>query len=203
MGLQKLAAMGLATVLCCGGCGGLTPEETAEVRGGLQQAKEGVQDALAQTGEIWESAQAEMAEEMAKINWAQEILTPQANTEQKKLRFCYTNAAGEQMEVPDTNALLEELHADTWTRIEALPEGAVEERVFEIRQQATIQLGETVSQTDYEIAQMTVYTDGTDGYVVLDILDGITKFLDIVISKENFTAVYAVKEDVIAVLQQA
>lgn len=144
-----------------------------------------------------------MAEEMAKINWAQEILTPQANTEQKKLRFCYTNAAGEQMEVPDTNALLEELHADTWTRIEALPEGAVEERVFEIRQQATIQLGETVSQTDYEIAQMTVYTDGTDGYVVLDILDGITKFLDIVISKENFTAVYAVKEDVIAVLQQA
>ena len=100
--------------------------------------------------------------------------------------------------VEDMDAFLEAIHVSDWTKVDALPGDVTESGTFALRQNATIELGETVSNTDYKIAQMTVYKEG---YVTLEILDGMTKYLDILILKENFVAVYQVPEDVAAYLQ--
>ena len=96
------------------------------------------------------------------------------------------------------DAFLEAIQVSKWTKVDALPGDVTESGTFALRQNATIELGETVSNTDYKIAQMTVYKEG---YVTLEILGGMTKYLDILIPKENFVAVYQVPEDVAAYLQ--
>ena len=131
--------------------------------------------------------------EMAKINWAEKIFLEE-DSDGKPVRV--VNSDGTTVE--DMDAFLEAIQVSDWTKVDALPADVTESGTFALRQNATIKLGETVSNTDYKIAQMTVYKEG---YVTLEILDGMTKYLDILIPKENFVAVYQVPEDVAAYLQ--
>lgn len=191
MKIWKIA--GVLSFCMLAGCGNLSAEEEQQLKDGLQDASQQLGSAMEQAGEAWDKAQAEIEVEMAKINWAEKIFTEE-NSDGKPVRV--VNSDGTTVE--DMDAFLEEIQVSDWTKVDALPDDATERGTFALRQNATIKLGETVSNTDYKIAQMTVYKEG---YVTLEILDGMTKYLDILIPKENFVAVYQVPEDVAAYLQ--
>lgn len=191
MKIWKIA--GVLSFCMLAGCGNLSAEEEQQLKDGLQDASQQLGSAMEQAGEAWDKAQAEIEVEMAKINWAEKIFTEE-NSDGKPVRV--VNSDGTTVE--DMDAFLEEIQVSDWTKVDALPDDATERGTFALRQNATIELGETVSNTDYKIAQMTVYKEG---YVTLEILDGMTKYLDILIPKENFVAVYQVPEDVAAYLQ--
>ena len=175
------------------GCGNLSTEDEQQLKDGLQEASQQLGSAMEQAGEAWDKAQAEIEAEMAKINWAEKIFMEE-NSDGKPVRVVKSDGTT----VEDMDAFLEAIQVSKWTKVDALPGDVTESGTFALRQNATIELGETVSNTDYKIAQMTVYKEG---YVTLEILDGMTKYLDILIPKENFVAVYQVPEDVAAYLQ--
>ena len=191
MKIWKIA--GVLSFCMLAGCGNLSAGDEQQLKDGLQDASQQLGSAMEQAGEAWDKAQAEIEVEMAKINWAEKIFTEE-NSDGKPVRV--VNSDGTTVE--DMDAFLEEIQVSDWTKVDALPDDATERGTFALRQNATIELGETVSNTDYKIAQMTVYKEG---YVTLEILDGMTKYLDILIPKENFVAVYQVPEDVAAYLQ--
>lgn len=191
MKIWKMA--GVLSLCMLAGCGNLSAEEEQQLKDGLQDASQQLGGVMEEAGAAWEKAQAEIEAEMAKINWAEKIFTEE-NSDGKPVRVVKSD--GTTME--DMDAFLEAIHVSDWTKVDALPEDVTESGTFALRQNATIKLGETVSNTDYKIAQMTVYKEG---YVTLEILDGMTKYLDIFIPKENFVAVYQVPEDVAAYLQ--
>ena len=180
MKIWKIA--GVLSLCTLAGCGNLSAEDEQQLKDGLEEA-----------GAAWDKAQAEIEAEMAKINWAEKIFTEE-NSDGKPVRVIKSDGTT----VEDMDAFLEAIHVSDWTKVDALPGDVTESGTFALRQNATIELGETVSNTDYKIAQMTVYKEG---YVTLEILDGMTKYLDILIPKENFVAVYQVPEDVAAYLQ--
>ena len=175
------------------GCGNLSAADEQQLKDGLQDASQQLGSAMEQAGAAWDKAQAEIEAEMAKINWAEKIFLEE-DSDGKPVRV--VNSDGTTVE--DMDAFLEAIQVSDWTKVDALPADVTESGTFALRQNATIKLGETVSNTDYKIAQMTVYKEG---YVTLEILDGMTKYLDILIPKENFVAVYQVPEDVAAYLQ--
>ena len=175
------------------GCGNLSAEDEQQLKDGLQEASQQLGGVMEEAGAAWDKAQAEIEAEMAKINWAEKIFTEE-NSDGKPVRVIKSDCTT----VEDMDAFLEAIHVSDWTKVDALPGDVTESGTFTLRQNATIELGETVSNTDYKIAQMTVYKEG---YVTLEILDGMTKYLDILIPKENFVAVYQVPEDVAAYLQ--
>lgn len=191
MKIWKMA--GILSLCLLAGCGNLSAEEEKQVQDGLQEASKQIGSAVEQAGEAWDKAQAEIEKEMAKINWAEEIFAPK-DPDSKPVRVVQADGT----EMADMDAFVEAIHVSDWTKVEALPENVTKKGTFALRQNATIHLGETVSNTDYKIAQMTVYEEG---YVTLEILDGMTKYLDMLIPKENFVAVYQVPEDVAAYLQ--
>lgn len=191
MKIWKMA--GVLSLCMLAGCGNLSAEEEQQLKDGLQDASQQLGSAMEQAGEAWDKAQAEIEAEMAKINWAEKIFMEE-NSDGKPVRVVKSDGTT----VEDMDAFLEEINVSKWTKVDALPADVTESGTFSLRQNATIKLGETVSNTDYKIAQMTVYKEG---YVTLEILDGMTKYLDILIPKENFVAVYQVPEDVAAYLQ--
>lgn len=193
MKIWKMA--GILSLCMLAGCGNLSAEEEKQLQNGLQEASQQLGDAMEQAGAAWDKAQAEMEEQMAKINWAEVIFSPK-DSEKKSLRAVKEDGTA----VEDMDAFLESIHVSDWTKVDALPQKVTETASFALRQNATIKLGETVSNTDYKIAQMTVYEEG---YVTLEILDGMTKYMDILVPKENFTAIYQVPEDVAAYLQDS
>lgn len=191
MKIWKIA--GVLSFCMLAGCGNLSAGDEQQLKDGLQDASQQLGSAMEQAGEAWDKAQAEIEAEMAKINWAEKIFLEE-DSDGKPVRV--VNSDGTTVE--DMDAFLEEIQVSDWTKVDALPDDVTESGTFALRQNATIKLGETVSNTDYKIAQMTVYKEG---YVTLEILDGMTKYLDILIPKENFVAVYQVPEDVAAYLQ--
>lgn len=191
MKIWKIA--GVLSFCMLAGCGNLSAEEEQQLKDGLQDASQQLGSAMEQAGEAWDKAQAEIEVEMAKINWAEKIFTEE-NSDGKPVRVVKSDGTT----VEDMDAFREAIQVSDWAKVDALPEDVTESGTFSLRQNATIKLGETVSNTDYKIAQMTVYKEG---YVTLEILDGMTKYLDILIPKENFVAVYQVPEDVAAYLQ--
>lgn len=184
---------GVLSLCMVAGCGNLSAAEEQQLKDGLQDASRQLGSAMEQAGEAWGKAQWEIEREMAKINWAEKIFLEESS-DGKPVRVVKSDGTT----VEDMDAFLEEINVSKWTKVDALPEDVTEGGTFALRQNATIKLGETVSDTDYKIAQMTVYEEG---YVTLEILDGMTKYLDILIPKENFVAVYQVSEDVAAYLQ--
>ena len=191
MKIWKIA--GVLSFCMLAGCGNLSAEEEQQLKDGLQDASQQLGSAMEQAGEAWDKAQAEIEAEMAKINWAEKIFLEE-DSDGKPVRVVKSDGAT----VEDMDAFLEAIQVSDWTKVDALPADVTESGTFALRQNVTIKLGETVSNTDYKIAQMTVYKEG---YVTLEILDGMTKYLDILIPKENFVAVYQVPEDVAAYLQ--
>lgn len=191
MKIWKIA--GVLSFCMLAGCGNLSAADEQQLKDGLQDASQQLGSAMEQAGEAWDKAQAEIEAEMAKINWAEKIFLEE-NSDGKPVRVVKSDGTT----VEDMDAFLEEINVSKWTKVDALPADVTESGTFSLRQNATIKLGETVSNTDYKIAQMTVYKEG---YVTLEILDGMTKYLDILIPKENFVAVYQVPEDVAAYLQ--
>lgn len=191
MKIWKIA--GVLSFCMLAGCGNLSAADEQQLKDGLQDASQQLGSAMEQAGEAWDKAQAEIEAEMAKINWAEKIFMEE-NSDGKPVRVVKSDGTT----VEDMDAFLEEINVSKWTKVDALPADVTESGTFSLRQNATIKLGETVSNTDYKIAQMTVYKEG---YVTLEILDGMTKYLDILIPKENFVAVYQVPEDVAAYLQ--
>lgn len=191
MKIWKIA--GVLSLSMLAGCGNLSPENEQQLKDGLQDASQQLGSVMEEAGEAWEKAQAEIEAEMEKINWAEKIFLEE-NSDGKSVRVVKSDGTT----VEDMDAFLEEINVSKWTKVDALPTDVTEGGTFALRQNATIKLGETVSNTDYKIAQMTVYEEG---YVTLEILDGMTKYLDILIPKENFVAVYQVPEDVAAYLQ--
>lgn len=191
MKIWKIA--GVLSFCMLAGCGNLSAGDEQQLKDGLQDASQQLGSAMEQAGEAWDKAQAEIEAEVAKINWAEKIFLEE-DSDGKPVRV--VNSDGTTVE--DMDAFLEEIQVSDWTKVDALLADATESGTFALRQNATIKLGETVSNTDYKIAQMTVYKEG---YVTLEILDGMTKYLDILIPKENFVAVYQVPEDVAAYLQ--
>ena len=191
MKIWKMA--GVLSLCMLAGCGNLSAADEQQLKDGLQDASQQLGSAMEQAGEAWDKAQAEIEAEMAKINWAEKIFLEE-NSDGKPVRVVKSDGTT----VEDMDAFLEEINVSKWTKVDALPADVTESGTFSLRQNATIKLGETVSNTDYKIAQMTVYKEG---YVTLEILDGMTKYLDILIPKENFVAVYQVPEDVAAYLQ--
>lgn len=177
---KKIAVVFMVVLGLCG-CSSLTPEQQ-------EQIKQETGAAIEQAGEVWNQAQTAIAEEMSKIDWAQDIFQPQT-AEDKKLTIYFSDGTVAE----DTNTFIENLQVSQWQKQTQLPEGLQEKVSFDLRQDATVQLGDTVSNTNYKIAKMTVYADG---YVSLQILESMTKYMDIVIPKENFTAVYQVPEEV-------
>lgn len=177
---KKIAVAAMAVFGLCG-CSNLTQEQQ-------EQIKQEAGAAIEQAGEVWNQAQTAIAEEMSKIDWAQDIFQPQT-AEDKKLTIYQKDGTV----ADDTNIFIENLQIAQWQKQNELPAGVQEQTSFDLRQDATIQLGDTVSNTNYKIAKMTVYTDG---YVTLEILESMTKYMDIVIPKENFIAVYQVPEEV-------
>lgn len=191
MKIWKMA--GVLSLCLLAGCGNLSADEEKQLQDGLQEASQQIGSAMEQAGEAWDKAQAEIEAEMAKINWAEKIFL-EKDSDGKPVRVVKSDGTT----VDDMDAFLDAIQVSQWTKLEVLPEDVTEGGTFALRQNATIQLGDTVSDTDYKIAQMTVYEEG---YVTLEILDGMTKYLDILIPKENFTAVYEVPKDVAAYLQ--
>lgn len=191
MKIWKIA--GVLSLCTLAGCGNLSAEDEQQLKDGLQEACQQLGGVMEEAGAAWDKAQAEIEAEMAKINWAEKIFTEE-NSDGKPVRVIKSDGTT----VEDMDAFLEAIHVSDWTKVDALPGDVTESGTFALRQNATIELGETVSNTDYKIAQMTVYKEG---YVTLEILDGMTKYLDILIPKENFVAVYQVPEDVAAYLQ--
>ena len=191
MKIWKIA--GVLSLCMLAGCGNLSAQEEQQLKDGLQDASQQLGGVMEEAGAVWEKAQAEIEAEMAKINWAEKIFTEQ-NSDGKPVRVVKSDGTA----VEDMDAFLDAIQVSNWTKVDALPADVTEGGTFALRQNATIELGETVSNTDYKIAQMTVYKEG---YVTLEILDGMTKYLDIFIPKENFVAVYQVPEDVAAYLQ--
>lgn len=191
MKIWKIA--GVLSLCMLAGCGNLSAADEQQLKDGLQDASQQLGSAMEQAGEAWDKAQAEIEAEMAKINWAEKIFLEE-DSDGKPVRVVKSDGTT----VEDMDAFLEEINVSKWTKVDALPADVTESGTFSLRQNATIKLGETVSNTDYKIAQMTVYKEG---YVTLEILDGMTKYLDILIPKENFVAVYQVPEDVAAYLQ--
>lgn len=191
MKIWKIA--GVLSLCTLAGCGNLSAEDEQQLKDGLQEASQQLGGVMEEAGAAWDKAQAEIEAEMAKINWAEKIFTEE-NSDGKPVRVIKSDGTT----VEDMDAFLEAIHVSDWTKVDALPGDVTESGTFALRQNATIELGETVSNTDYKIAQMTVYKEG---YVTLEILDGMTKYLDILIPKENFVAVYQVPEDVAAYLQ--
>ena len=187
MKIWKIA--GVLSLCTLAGCGNLSAEDEQQLKDGLQEASQQLGGVMEEAGAAWDKAQAEIEAEMAKINWAEKIFTEE-NSDGKPVRVIKSDGTT----VEDMDAFLEAIHVSDWTKVDALPGDVTESGTFALRQNATIELGETVSNTDYKIAQMTVY-------VTLEILDGMTKYLDILIPKENFVAVYQVPEDVAAYLQ--
>lgn len=187
MKIWKIA--GVLSLCMLAGCGNLSAEDEQQLKDGLQEASQQLGGVMEEAGAAWDKAHAEMA----KINWAEKIFTEE-NSDGKPVRVIKSDGTT----VEDMDAFLEAIHVSDWTKVDALPGDMTESGTFALRQNATIELGETVSNTDYKIAQMTVYKEG---YVTLEILDGMTKYLDILIPKENFVAVYQVPEDVAAYLQ--
>lgn len=191
MKIWKIA--GVLSFCMLAGCGNLSAGDEQQLKDGLQDASQQLDSAMEQAGEAWDKAQAEIEAEMAKINWAEKIFMEE-NSDGKPVRVVKSDGTT----VEDMDAFREAIQVSDWTKVDALPADVTESGTFSLRQNATIKLGETVSNTDYKIAQMTVYKEG---YVTLEILDGMTKYLDILIPKENFVAVYQVPEDVAAYLQ--
>lgn len=177
---QKIAAISLVVFGLCG-CSNLTQEQQ-------EQIKQETSAAIEQAGEVWNQAQSAIAEEMSQMDWAKDIFEPQTAADKKLTIYRNDGTVAE-----DTNTFIENLQVSQWQKQTQLPEGLQEQASFDLRQDATLQLGDTVSNTNYKIAKMTVYTDG---YVTLEILESMTKYLDIVIPQENFTAVYQVPEEV-------
>lgn len=192
MKIWKMA--GVLSLSMLAGCGNLSSADKQQLKDGLQDASQQLGGVMEEAGAAWEKAQAEIEKEMAKINWAEKIFLEE-NSEGKPVRVVKSDGTT----VEDLGAFREEIQVSKWTKVDALPADVTESGTFALRQNATIELGETVSNTDYKIAQMTVYKEG---YVTLEILDGMTKYLDILIPKENFVAVYQVPEDVAAYLQE-
>lgn len=192
MKIWKMA--GVLSLCMLAGCGNLSAADEQQLKDGLQDASQQLGSAMEQAGEAWDKAQAEIEAEMAKINWAEKIFMEE-NSDGKPVRVVKSDGTT----VEDIDAFREAIHVSDWTKVDTLPADVTESGTFALRQNATIKLGETVSDTDYKIAQMTVYKEG---YVTLEILDGMTKYLDILIPKENFVAVYQVPEDVAAYLQK-
>lgn len=184
MKIWKMA--GVLSLCMLAGCGNFSAEEEKQ----LQDASQQLGSAMEQVGEAWDKAQAEVEKEMEKINWAEAIFVPKDST----IRVVKSDGTA----LGDMDAFYEALCISDWTKIEALPQEATECASFALRRNSTIKLGEAVSNTDYKIAQMTVYEEG---YVTLKILEDMAKYLDILIPKENFVAVYQVPEDVAAYLQ--
>lgn len=191
MKIWKIA--GVLSFCMLAGCGNLSAADEQQLKDGLQDASQQLGSAMEQAGEAWDKAQAEIEAEMAKINWAEKIFLEE-NSDGKPVRVVKSDGTT----VEDMDAFREAIQVSDWTKVDTLPADVTESGTFSLRQNATIELGETVSNTDYKIAQMTVYEEG---YVTLEILDGMTKYLDILIPKENFVAVYQVPEDVAAYLQ--
>lgn len=191
MKIWKIA--GVLSFCMLAGCGNLSAADEQQLKDGLQDASQQLGSAMEQAGEAWDKAQAEIEAEMAKINWAEKIFLEE-NSDGKPVRVVKSDGTT----VEDMDAFREAIQVSDWTKVDTLPADVTESGTFSLRQNATIKLGETVSNTDYKIAQMTVYKEG---YVTLEILDGMTKYLDILIPKENFVAVYQVPEDVAAYLQ--
>lgn len=191
MKIWKIA--GVLSFCMLAGCGNLSAADEQQLKDGLQDASQQLGSAVEQAGEAWDKAQAEIEAEMAKINWAEKIFLEE-DSDGKPVRVVKSDGTT----VEDIDAFREAIHVSDWTKVDTLPVDVTESGTFALRQNATIKLGETVSNTDYKIAQMTVYKEG---YVTLEILDGMTKYLDILIPKENFVAVYQVPEDVAAYLQ--
>lgn len=177
---KKIAVISFAVLGLCG-CSNLTQEQQ-------EQIKQETSAAIAQAGEAWDQAQTAIAEELSKIDWANDIFRPQTAEDKKLTIYRKDGTVAE-----DTNTFIENLQVSQWQKQTQLPEGLQEQASFDLRQDATLQLGDTVSNTNYKIAQLTVYTDR---YVSLEILESMTKYMDIVIPKENFTAVYQVPEEV-------
>lgn len=191
MKIWKMA--GILSLCLLAGCGNLSAEEEKQLQDGLQEASQQLGSAMEQAGEAWDKAQAEIEAEMSKINWAEKIFLEE-NSDGKPIRVVKNDGTT----VEDMDAFLDAIQVSRWTKLEVLPEDVTEGGTFALRQNATIHLGDTVSDTDYKIAQMTVYEEG---YVTLEILDGMTKYLDILIPEENFMAVYEVPEDAAVYLQ--
>lgn len=180
----KFIAVLTAAVCAFGGCGMLDQETEQGVR-------EDLKNAAAEVGNAWTDAKEQISEELSEMDWSEILFDPGETEDKKALKVLYKTADGQWAEIGDMEDFRTKIDAGNWEKTDAIPDDAEPGAHFSIQQKGTIHLGEEDTDRYYEIAEMTMYGDNM---VSLTILSDITKYLDVIIPQDNFTANYILDE---------
>ncbi len=177
-----LATLGLS------GCGVMKDEDVAEIQEGVEELK-GLKNEL---GDRWNDAKKEIEAELQQINWVEEVFFVSDNQMKQEVVLTRTDLPTQQT-VTETEAFISDMHTQDWKKVDGLPEQQKPIATYDVGR--TFYIGEDDNNIDKTLvlANMVVY----DGYVQLQILDGMTKYLDFVIPKDAFYVTYEIDADVV------
>lgn len=177
-----LATLGLS------GCGVVQEEDVAEVKQGIQELK-GVTQELQQT---FDTAKKEIETELQQIDWAEAVFFV-SDDEMKQAVVLTRTDLSTQQTVTETEDFISNMHIQDWKKVDSLPAQQKPVAIYDVGRTFYIGVDDNNIDKTLVLANMVVY----DGYVQLQILDGMTKYLDFMIPKDAFYVTYEIDADVV------
>ena len=175
-------------VIALSGCGTLREEHRVEVENSIDELK-GITDELEQT---LDTAKKEVEEELKNINWAEEVFSVADDNKKEVVVLTRTDLQTQQT-VTKTKDFISNMKVQEWKEVDRLPADKKPVAVYDVGRTFYVEIdGHSIDKT-LVLANMVVY----DGYVQLQILDGMTKYLDFMIPKDAFFITYEVDADVV------
>lgn len=180
--LSVLVAFGVS------GCGMLPEEDKAELQQSIQELK----DTSKEVKQAIDTAKKEVAEELKNINWAEEVFLVADDKEREKLILTRTDLQT-QPTVTETKDFIANMKVKEWKKADSLPTDKKPVALYDVGRTFSAELDGHSMEKTLVLANMVVY----DGYVQLEILDGMTKYLDFMIPKDAFFVTYEVDADIV------
>ncbi len=177
-----LATIGLS------GCGVVKEEDVVEVKQGIQELK----GATKELKQKFDTKKKEIEAELQQINWAEAVFFVSDDEMKQEVVLTRTDLPTQQT-ITETEDFISDMHTQDWKKVDSLPEQQKPIATYDVGR--TFYIGEDDNNIEKTLvlANMVVY----DGYVQLQILDGMTKYLDFMIPKDAFYITYAVDADVV------
>ncbi len=184
---NQIWIFGVLTAFCLSGCGIVKEKEATEI----QQNIEGLKDVTNELKQTIEDSKIEVAQELNNINWAEEVFLITDGVEKEKLVLTRMDLDTPQT-VTETKDFIANMNVKEWKKVDALPENKTPLAVYDVGRTFYVEMDGHHIEKTLILANLVVY----DGYAQLEVLDGMTKYLDCLISKDAFCVTYEIENDV-------
>ncbi len=141
------------------------------------------------------TAKTDVVKELNHVEWAKQIFLDGNQKARQGLVMTRTDLDTRKI-VQNTENFVSDMVVDTWKKVDALPTNKTPLAIYGVKWNFVMDLYGHHTEKTVLLTNMVVY----DGYVQLEILDGMTKHLRFLIPKEKFFVFYETGNDVTNIL---